>query len=66
MITPQNAAEMVLTYHTHDAQHVSSMVLAAINAAGYVILNRNDYLNFLSKCAEFALDNELPLFRPTL
>jgi hypothetical protein len=56
MISPQNAAEMVLSYHTHDPQYAAALVLDAIDAAGYVVLNRKDYIEFLSHCANLALE----------
>lgn len=56
MITPLNAAEMVLAYHTHDPQYAAALVMDAISAAGYVVLNRKDYIDFLSNCASLATD----------
>lgn len=63
MITPQNAAELVLSYHCHDSQYAAAIVMDAINAAGYVVLNRADYIEFLSNCASIAADasNRMPL-----
>jgi hypothetical protein len=56
MISPQNAAEMVLSYHTHDPEYAAALVLDAIDAAGYVVLNRKDYIDFLSDCANLAME----------
>jgi hypothetical protein len=56
MITPQIAAEMVLSYHSHDPQYAAALVLDAIAAAGYVILNRKEYIDFLSECAHLAME----------
>ena len=58
MITPQNAAEFVLQYHCEDSQYAAAIVMDAITAAGYVVLNRKNYIDFLSNCAAVALEAE--------
>jgi hypothetical protein len=58
MINPQNAAELVLQYHCEDSQYAAALVMEAINNAGYVVLNRKDYIEFLTNCAAVALEVE--------
>ena len=52
-----NAVEMVLAYHTVDPQRAAALAMEAINAAGYVVLNRAEYINFLENCATEAMRN---------
>jgi hypothetical protein len=61
VITPLNAAEMVLAYHTADPQYAAALVMEAINAAGYVVLNRAQYISFLETCATLAINAEVSI-----
>ena len=57
MITPMNAVEMVLAYQCADPQYAAALAMEAINAAGYVVLNRAEYINFLQNCASVVMQN---------
>lgn len=57
MITPKDAVEMVLAYHTSDPQYAAALALEAISAAGYVVLNRAEYISFLQTCASLAIQD---------
>jgi hypothetical protein len=59
VISPMNAVEMVLAYHTSDPQYAAALAMEAINAAGYVVLNRAEYISFLQTCANLAMDADL-------
>lgn len=59
VITPMNAVEMVLAYHTSDPQYAAALAMEAINAAGYVVLDRAQYMSFLQTCANLAMDADL-------
>lgn len=54
-MTPQEAASLVLTYHVADVPKVSAQVLAAINGAGYAIVDREKYIGTLTELAGLAL-----------
>lgn len=54
-----NAVEMVLAYHTSDPQYAAALAMEAINAAGYVVLDRAQYMSFLQTCANLAMDADL-------
>ena len=59
VITPKDAVEMVLAYHTSDPRRAAAVALEAISAAGYVVLNRAEYISFLQTCANLAMDADL-------
>lgn len=50
MISPQNAAELVLSYHCEDSQYAAALVLDAISAAGYVVLNKSELIKLVLDC----------------
>ena len=57
MITPANAIELVLAYKCQDPQYCSALILDAISAAGYIVINRESYIDLLTDCVkEYAGD----------
>jgi hypothetical protein len=52
---------MVLAYHAADPQYAAALVMEAINAAGYVVLNRAQYISFLETCATLAINAEVSI-----
>lgn len=55
MITPQIAVEMVLSYHCTDPVKAADLALAALNAAGYAVVNRAQYIESLAELASLTI-----------
>lgn len=51
MLTPQSVIEMIMCYHAKDTSapdYVADLILDGLEAAGYVVLNRDQYLDSLA------------------
>lgn len=56
MLTPQMAVELVLNHHCDNPFSAASNVLDGLCAAGFAVVNRQQYLDAMEQMALMALE----------
>lgn len=51
MLTPVEVASLILGYPFDDPQRAAALVMDGLAAAGYVVVNKDEYLELAKRCA---------------
>ena len=66
MLTPQETLSLVLSYHAKsdsDPEYVADLSLDALRAAGYTVVNREQYLQTLASHAAKTINERVAVVR---